>query len=37
MLLPNMFNKAFRRDEVRAAKALESAVAEWDATKKRKR
>lgn len=37
MLLPNMFNKAFRRDEVRAAKALEGAVAEWDVNKKKKR
>ncbi|OAQ69038.1 GCN5-related N-acetyltransferase (GNAT) domain-containing protein [Pochonia chlamydosporia 170] len=37
MLLPNMFNAAFRRDEVRAAKALEGAVLEWDVAKKKKR
>ncbi|PNY27658.1 Uncharacterized protein TCAP_02416 [Tolypocladium capitatum] len=37
MLLPPVFNGAFRRDENRAAKALEEAVAEWEASKKRKR
>lgn len=37
MLLPSMFNGAFRRDEVRAAKALEVAVAEWDVNKKKRR
>ncbi|KJK88846.1 hypothetical protein H633G_07284 [Metarhizium anisopliae BRIP 53284] len=37
MLLPAMFNKAFRKDEVCAAKALEGAVAEWDLAKKKKR
>ncbi|KAG8422574.1 hypothetical protein J3459_010248 [Metarhizium acridum] len=36
MLLPAMFNKAFRKDEVRAAVALEGAVAEWDLGKKKK-
>ncbi|TWU76615.1 hypothetical protein ED733_008158 [Metarhizium rileyi] len=37
MLLPGIFNKAFRKDEVCAAKALEAAVAEWDLVKKKKR
>ncbi|KAL6884039.1 hypothetical protein HDV57DRAFT_441961 [Trichoderma longibrachiatum] len=37
MLLPAMFNGAFRRDEVRAAKALEKALEEWEASKRKKR
>lgn len=37
MLLPAFFNGAFRRDEVRAAKALEKALEEWESSKKKKR
>ncbi|GAO19125.1 hypothetical protein UVI_02036040 [Ustilaginoidea virens] len=37
MIMPSMFNKSFRRDEARAAKALDVAVAEWDVTRKKKR
>lgn len=37
MLLPSFFNGAFRRDEVRAAKALEKALEEWESSKKKKR
>ncbi|KAL7922263.1 hypothetical protein ACQKWADRAFT_292932 [Trichoderma austrokoningii] len=37
MLLPALFNGTFRRDEVRAAKALEKALEEWESTKKKKR
>ncbi|KAK0391186.1 hypothetical protein NLU13_0687 [Sarocladium strictum] len=36
MVLPNIFNGTFRRDEIRAAKALDAAVSEWEATKKRR-
>lgn len=36
MLLPSRFNGLFRRDEIRAAKALDAAVAEWEANKKRR-
>ncbi|KND88795.1 hypothetical protein TOPH_06596 [Tolypocladium ophioglossoides CBS 100239] len=37
MLLPPVFNGAFRRDENRAANALEDAVAVWEASKKKRR
>lgn len=37
MLLPNLFNSSFRSDEMRAAKALEGALADWEASKRRKR
>ncbi|KAK2595316.1 hypothetical protein QQS21_006972 [Conoideocrella luteorostrata] len=37
MVLPGMFNSSFRRDEMRAAKALEEVVEECDAAKKKKR
>ncbi|UKZ73857.1 hypothetical protein TrVFT333_001510 [Trichoderma virens FT-333] len=36
MLLPAMFNGAFRRDEVRAAKALEKALEDWESSKRKK-
>lgn len=36
MLLPRVFNGAFRRDENRAAKALEEVVAEWEASRKKR-
>ncbi|RFU77859.1 gcn5-related n-acetyltransferase gnat domain-containing [Trichoderma arundinaceum] len=37
MLLPAIFNGAFRRDEMRAAKALEKALEEWESSKRKKR
>lgn len=37
MLLPTIFNGVFRRDEVRAAKALEKALEEWESSKRKKR
>ncbi|EGR51960.1 uncharacterized protein TRIREDRAFT_56026, partial [Trichoderma reesei QM6a] len=37
MILPAMFNGVFRRDEVRAAKVLEKALEEWEASKRKKR
>lgn len=36
MILPGMFNGPFKRDERRAARCLESVVADWEATKKRR-
>ena len=36
MLLPDYFNGIFKRDEMRATKAVDSAVAEWEASKKRR-
>ncbi|KKO98400.1 hypothetical protein THAR02_09491 [Trichoderma harzianum] len=36
MLLPAMFNGAFRRGEIRAAKALEKALEEWESSKRKK-
>jgi hypothetical protein len=36
MVLPSIFNGTFRRDEIRAAKALDAAVSDWEATKKRR-
>lgn len=36
VLLPRLFAAPFRRDEYRAARALEGAAAEWETTKKRK-
>lgn len=36
MLLPAMFNGAFRRGEIRAAKALEKALGEWESSKRKK-
>lgn len=36
MILPDMFNGVFRRDEVRAAKALDAAVTEWEFTRKKR-
>ncbi|KAM4056971.1 hypothetical protein HRG_003825 [Hirsutella rhossiliensis] len=36
VLLPSFFAAPFRRDEFRAARALEGAAAEWETTKKRK-
>ncbi|KHN98041.1 acetyltransferase, GNAT family [Metarhizium album ARSEF 1941] len=37
MLLPAMFKKPFRKDEVRAAMALEGAVADWNPGRRKKR
>ena len=37
MLLPSIFNSVFRRDEIRAAKALDYALEEWESSKRRKR
>ncbi|KAK5998614.1 hypothetical protein PT974_00995 [Cladobotryum mycophilum] len=37
MLLPGIFNASFRRDEIRAAKALEHALEDWETSKRRKR
>lgn len=34
MLLPDLFNGSFKRDEMRAARALEVAVSEWEACRK---
>ncbi|KAF4977444.1 hypothetical protein FZEAL_6008 [Fusarium zealandicum] len=36
MLLPGIFNAPFRRDEVRATKALGGVLADWDITKKKR-
>lgn len=36
MLLPNVFNGTFKKDEVRATKALEEAVADWEVLKKKR-
>jgi len=36
MVLPETFNGGFRRDEVRAAKALETALADWEASRKKR-
>lgn len=36
MVLPEMFNGGFRRDEVRAARALDDALAEWEASRKKR-
>ncbi|CAM1511472.1 Fc.00g089850.m01.CDS01 [Cosmosporella sp. VM-42] len=36
MLLPNVFNAPFRRDEVRATRALEEVLADWEVAKKRR-
>ncbi len=30
MVLPEMFNRPFRKGEMRAAKALEKVLSEWD-------
>lgn len=35
MLLPDLFNKTFRRDEVQAARALEAVNAAWDQRKRK--
>ena len=36
MLLPSMFNGVFRRDEIRATKALDAAVAEWEVSRRKR-
>lgn len=36
MLLPAIFNNGFRRDEIRATKALDSAIAKWEVTKRKR-
>lgn len=36
MLLPSVFNGGFRRDEIRAAKALDEVLAEWEVSKKKR-
>lgn len=36
MLLPGMFNQAFRRDEVRATRTLDDALAEWEISKRKR-
>jgi len=36
MILPSMFNNGFRRDEIRATKALDSAIAEWEVSKRKR-
>ncbi|KAF7560617.1 hypothetical protein G7046_g3525 [Stylonectria norvegica] len=36
MILPNMFNAPFRRDEVRAALALEEVLSDWEISKKKR-
>ncbi|UPK97111.1 hypothetical protein LCI18_008046 [Fusarium solani-melongenae] len=36
MLLPSIFNAPFRRDEVRATKALDGVLADWDMFKRRR-
>lgn len=36
MLLPEIFNAPFRREEVRATKALEEVLADWEVAKKRR-
>lgn len=37
MILPKMFNGSFRRNEVLATKAVERALVDWEATKKKRR
>ncbi|KAH6607564.1 gcn5-related n-acetyltransferase gnat domain-containing [Trichoderma cornu-damae] len=37
MLLPAVFNWAFRRDEIRAAKALDKALEDWESSRRKKR
>lgn len=36
MLLPSIFNGRFRRDEVRATRALGDAISQWEVSKKRR-
>ncbi|KAI6785423.1 uncharacterized protein J7T54_007065 [Emericellopsis cladophorae] len=36
MVMPRVFNGGFRKDEVRAARALEEALAEWDICKRKR-
>ncbi|KAF4987051.1 hypothetical protein FDECE_15629 [Fusarium decemcellulare] len=36
MLLPGIFNAPFRRDEVRATRALDGVLADWEMTKKKR-
>lgn len=36
MLLPRLFSGGFRRDEVRATRALSRAVGEWEATRRKR-
>ncbi|CAH0048693.1 unnamed protein product [Clonostachys solani] len=36
MVLPAMFNGSFRRDEILATKALQTAVSEWECTKRKR-
>ena len=36
MLLPSRFNSVFRKNEIRATKALDSALGDWEATKKKR-
>ncbi|GAB0138836.1 hypothetical protein EsDP_00007058 [Epichloe bromicola] len=37
MVLPRLFNKGFRSNEIRAAKALNGSVDEWDSNNRKKR
>jgi hypothetical protein len=34
MVLPEMFNRPFRKGEMRAARALEKVLGEWDGRKR---
>lgn len=36
MLLPSIFNARFRKDEVRAARALDDAIAQWEVSKRKR-
>ena len=36
MVLPSIFNGTFRRDEMRAAKALDAVVSDWENTRKKR-
>jgi hypothetical protein len=36
MLLPDIFNRPFRRDEIMATKVLDGALAEWEMSKKKR-
>lgn len=36
MVLPDVFNGSFRRNEVRAARALEAVLADWDAGRRKR-
>lgn len=36
MLLPSIFNARFRKDEVRATRALDDAIAQWEVSKRKR-